>query len=77
MLKEFKIKEKKTNKPAEETERVIAILAYTLDQIKDEVTYIQNSDNEEVNTALIDNIGRSATRGLELVGSFGTCMGEA
>lgn len=82
MLKDLKVKglnakEKKTNKPVGDTERVIAILTYTLDQIKDEVAYIQNSKNEEVNTALIDNIGRSAMRGLELVGSFGTCMGEA
>ena len=64
----FKMNSKKENvKTTENKDRANDILMYTLDQIKDEATYILNSDNEEVNHALIENILKSAERALDSV----------
>jgi hypothetical protein len=67
-IKMFKMNSKKENvKTTENKDRANDILMYTLDQIKDEATYILNSDNEEVNHALIENILKSAERALDSV----------
>lgn len=69
----FKINSKKNEvvNGIENKDRVIDILTYTLDQIKDEAAYILNSENEEVNHALIEQILKSAERSLDAIAPKG------
>ncbi len=68
----FKINSKKENvNTMENKDRVMDIMTYTLDQIKDTATYMMNSDNEEVNHALLENILKSAERALASVAPNG------